>query len=323
MAKDATITRSSTGSESVADSTASILATGDSNTYWPAIGSKDEIPGWLRDNDFIVNGHPMPNYSYRKSFRLWRCLHMETMNIWTHLLASVACVISGTVLYHHSRSSGRHSPTLGDNFAFGTSLVAAAVCFSLSTTFHTLRSHSYNIHHFWGKMDVLGICILASGGGASATYYAFYGYVVAQRVYWGLGLCSAAAAGVTLFDTGGGGSKMRTLRGGVFSLLAISAMLPIFHSIALVGWTRACRQIGAQYFLAEGLSLLLGVGCFVGRLPERLSPGMFDIWGHSHQLFHSFAVLALHFMLLLWSLDISFVIAYNEHTLCRYQVDPM
>lgn len=105
------------------------------------------------------------------------------------------------------------------------------------------------------------------------------------------------AAAVTLLDTGGGGSKMRTLRSGVFSLLAISAMLPVFQRIGSLGWNEACRQIGAQWYLAEALPLLLGVGLFVGRLPERLSPGSFDIWGHSHQMFHVLALAGAAFHL--------------------------
>ena len=70
----------------------------DADTYWPKIATKDELPGWLRlpgwlhDNDYIVGGHPMPTYSYRRSFRLWRSLHMEFMNIWTHALGSAVFV---------------------------------------------------------------------------------------------------------------------------------------------------------------------------------------------------------------------------------------
>ena len=123
------------------------------------------------------------------------------------------------------------------------------------------------------------------------TYYAFYCQPTIQRFYWALNLFSALAGAITLFDTGGGGSKMRALRGGVFTLLGVSAILPISHSVKQLGWEQACNQIGADWYLAEGLSLLIGVGCFVVRLPERLSPGSFDILGHSHQLFHSFAVL--------------------------------
>lgn len=40
-------------------------------------------------------------------------------------------------------------------------------------------------------------------------------------------------------------------------------MLPIFHSIGLLGWDQATLQIGAQWFLAEGLALLAGVLIFV------------------------------------------------------------
>ena len=127
------------------------------------------------------------------------------------------------------------------------------------------------------------------------TFYAFYCDLTMQRVYWAINGISAVDAAVTLFDTGGGGSKMRSLRGGIFSLLAISAMLPAFHSVGLTGWTRACKEIGAHWYLAEALSLLIGVAVFVGRFPERFRPGSFDIWGHSHQIFHACALLGTAF----------------------------
>jgi len=56
----------------------------ESKHYWPLITSKDDLPGWLRDNDSIIHGHLMPTYLYRRSSRLWQCLQMETVKIWTH-----------------------------------------------------------------------------------------------------------------------------------------------------------------------------------------------------------------------------------------------
>ncbi|KAF2501316.1 Hly-III related protein, partial [Lophium mytilinum] len=266
----------------------------DETPYWPIFASKDTIPIWLRDNDYIVGGHSMPTYSYKRSFRLWRCVHMETMNIWTHLIGSVAFVTTGSTLYNYAASKSLIL-SAGDNFAFGISITAAAACFGLSTTFHTLRSHSYNVHHSWGRLDIFCICVLALGGGASATYYTFFCNPTAQRAYWALNACAALGAAIVLFDTGGGGGKMRNLRGGVFVSLALTAMLPIFHGIGKLGWDQACRQIGAQWYLSEGLILCLGVSLFVGRLPERLSPGTFDVWGHSHQLHHICAVIGTAF----------------------------
>lgn len=296
MVKDATATPSSVVLDSASGSKTPILdKSHEQQPLWPVIASKDDIPAWLRDNDFIIHGHPMPTYSYRRSFRLWRCLHMETVNIWTHFLGSAAFVVTGVMLYQYT--SAARSPRLsrGDNIAFGTSLTATVLCFALSATFHTLRSHSYHVHHFWGKMDILGICVLAVGNGMSMTYYAFYCSPSTQRTYWAVNAVSAGAAAVTLFDTGGGGNKMRNLRGGVFSLLAISCMMPAFHSVSLLGWDQACGEIGVKWYLAEALTLLWGVGMFVGRIPERLSPGSFDIWGHSHQIFHSCALLGTAF----------------------------
>lgn len=93
---------------------------------------------------------------------------------------------------------------------------------------------------------------------------------------------------------------MKSLRGGVFSLLAISAMLRACHNVGLTGWTRACNEIGVHWYLAEALSLLLGVGLFIGRLPERLSPGSFDIWATRISCF----ILVLFLARLFISLDL-------------------
>jgi adiponectin receptor len=222
---------------------------------------------------------------------------METMNIWTHFIGCAAFVATGITLYNYAVAKSL-SVSVGDKFAFGISITPGAVCFGLSSTFHTLRSHSYNVHHFWGRLDIFGIALLALGGGMSGTYYAFYCNPTAQRVYWALTGAAALGAAIVLFDTGGGGSKMRTLRGGVFVSLALTAMIPIFHGIGKLGWDQACREIGAHWYLSEALVLCLGVSMFVSRFPERLSPGTFDVWGHSHQLHHICAVIGTAFHVL-------------------------
>ena len=174
--------------------------------YWPAIGTKDEIPRWLQDNDFIVGGHSKPTHSYRRSFRLWRSLHMATMNIWTHIIGGVALIGAGITLCRYAPSR-RLDLTTGDKFAFGISMTAAATYFGLSTAFHTLRIHSCTVHHRWGHFDIFGIRLLAPGGSSSATYYAAHCNPIAQRVYWGLDGAAALAAAAVLFDTGGGGKR--------------------------------------------------------------------------------------------------------------------
>jgi adiponectin receptor len=235
MVKDVTLSPDSTTTSISVASSSPIFSKSQDSSYRPIIATKDVIPGWLRDNDYIVGGHPMPTYSYKRSFRRWRCLHMEIINIWTHLIGSASFIATGIALYYYAVSKSLHL-SIGDKFAFGISITAGAMCFGLSTTFHTLRSHSYHVHHFLGRLDIFGICLLALGGGASATYHVFYCNPTAQRVYWALTAAAVLGAAIVLFDTGGGGSKMRALRGGVFVALALTAILLIFHSIGKLGW---------------------------------------------------------------------------------------
>ena len=76
---------------------------------------------------------------------------------------------------------------------------------------------------------------------------------------------------------------MRTLRGGVLSLLALSAMLPIFHRIGQLGVGRSVRaDCGSVVSRRKVLSCSLGLACLWGELlrdsvPVRLMFGAIRI----------------------------------------------
>jgi adiponectin receptor len=73
---------------------------------------------------------------------------METMNIWMYLLEFAAFVTVGFYLYSHTRTLSMLKLSSGGLFAFEILIASAVLCFELSATFHTLRSHLYNVHHF-------------------------------------------------------------------------------------------------------------------------------------------------------------------------------
>lgn len=98
---------------------------------------------------------------------------------------------------------------------------------------------------------------------------------------------------------------METFRGGVLTLLSLSAMLPFFHSAGLMDWARARSEIGAVWYMAEGVTLLFGMSLFVSRVPGRLRPGPFSISGHSHQISHICAVIGGAFRV------VALVVGYN------------
>ncbi|KAJ1095550.1 hypothetical protein NDU88_000712 [Pleurodeles waltl] len=47
-------------------------------------------------------------------------------------------------------------------------------------------------------------------------------------------------------------------------------------------------QLGGLMFVA--MLYLIGGAVYAGRIPERFCPGRFDIWFHSHQIFHTLVV---------------------------------
>ena len=79
--------------------------------------------------------------------------------------------------------------------------------------------------------------------------------------------------------------RFRVLRAVVFTALAGFGIAPALHGLALHYHEPAMRSAFAHLMAMGGL-YLAGVALFATRVPERWAPGTFDVWGHSHQLFH-------------------------------------
>ena len=82
---------------------------------------------------------------------------METMITCTHRRGSAAFIAIGAILFDYAIVV---NTATCDMVAIGGSNLSAATCFRLSADFQALRSHSYNVHHFWGKMDILGTILI-------------------------------------------------------------------------------------------------------------------------------------------------------------------
>lgn len=78
----------------------------------------------------------------------------------------------------------------------------------------------------------------------------------------------------------------------MFVLMGLSAVVPVLHGLRLYGLEQLRKTIGLDWVALQGVLYILGAGLYASRFPERLSPGSFDIWGSSHQIFHVLVVLA-------------------------------
>ncbi|KAK1784905.1 hypothetical protein P4O66_018348 [Electrophorus voltai] len=85
----------------------------------------------------------------------------------------------------------------------------------------------------------------------------------------------------------------------------------IFDSVPLLCRMFVCSGDGctvneatAVHYLHTALAIFTGF-LFATHLPERLAPGSFDYIGHSHQLFHVFAIIGTYFQLTAIELDMT------------------
>ena len=69
--------------------------------YQMHLGSYEEAPKFLQDNEYIKNGYLLHCNTFNKILKSFLILHNETINIWSHLLGAIffLCLILYTSIY--------------------------------------------------------------------------------------------------------------------------------------------------------------------------------------------------------------------------------
>ncbi|KAJ2082909.1 hypothetical protein H4R24_001239 [Coemansia sp. RSA 988] len=254
----------------------------------------EELPPWMRDNQFILGGYRQPTNSFRKCFASWLYLHNETGNIVTHLVgALVFLVLCFTVtrglLLEFATIDWLDIVTL---YAF---LLGAVGCMGLSTLFHTVTCHSNEVNKAYNKCDYVGIVFLIVGSCVPVIYYMFYCHPQLKIFYlaliFGLGAVTTFVVVAPQFGT----PEYRPLRAVTFVALGMSGIVPAIHSCIMLGWEYTMNAVQIPYMLMMGLTYMAGATIYGSRIPERWWPGRFDYWLHSHQILHMLVVAAAGF----------------------------
>ncbi|KAK2031734.1 HlyIII-domain-containing protein [Colletotrichum zoysiae] len=103
-----------------------------------------------------------------------------------------------------------------------------------------------------------------------------------------LGLGCGAVSWVEFFRA----PEWRTFRACMFVALGASGVVPVLHGAAVYGRAEMEARMSLSWVVLHGAMYILGAFLYALRWPERSSPGTFDIWGSSHQIFHFFVVAA-------------------------------
>ena len=144
--------------------------------------SYDRIPAWHQDNEHIRHGYRSETNSASRCLASWLYVHNETGNVVTHLIPTIASITIGIA---HSVNFPVRYPTSSSTarLIFSTFFFAAAMCFGISTSYHTMMNHSAAISHLWLRIDYVGVIIMMLGDFVSGIYVCFRCEPHLQTIY--------------------------------------------------------------------------------------------------------------------------------------------
>ncbi|KAI0792384.1 HlyIII-domain-containing protein [Abortiporus biennis] len=264
-----------------------------------------EIPEWQKDNEFILTGYRRVQNSFRGcAASVYGYLHNETVNIHSHLFGAVLfawllATFRQVYFVHYDQT------TWVDTAVFVIFLSAAMTCLFLSAFYHTCTVHSMHVSHRCNALDYAGIVILIVGSFFPCVYYEFFCDPHLQVFYLStIGVMGLVAAYIVLNPE----YRKPTHRGArtaVFIALGGSAVFPVIHGLFSHGLRKLCVEMGFGWLITSGALYIGGALLYANRIPERLSPGTFDYFGASHQIFHVCVLLAAlaHYACVLTAFD--------------------
>ena len=164
-------------------------------------------------------------------------------------------------------------------------LAGAMFCLMSSCACHLLSCHSHRLNLFLIRLDYTGIAVMIVVSFFPPIYYIFQCEPRWQVAYLSAISLAGAATVYALMSPRLSDAKYRAHRALLFVGMGLSGVVPAVHAAA-VNWHEPRRNVTLAYEGAMAASYLVGTAFYLTRVPERWRPGMFDLCGQSHQIFH-------------------------------------
>jgi predicted membrane channel-forming protein YqfA (hemolysin III family) len=244
------------------------------------------VPPYLHEPG-ILSGYRLTNQSWFYYAKSIFHMHNETFNIWTHLI--------GFLLVWMTLAKYALIYNFWEDKVSWPMLMFGAFCLftmAVSTFAHIFHTKSLNIHYTSLFIDYIGASLYGFGSGLLALYvfsddktydavesivfpllwiYAWFDFVV---------MCVAKV----ILDENA--CQRKFLIVGVFIVYGVLVTIPVGHRYWVCFNDTVCSLSSLNHLSVIYIMFLLTGFTFGSHLPELIFPGIFDIVGHSHQLFH-------------------------------------
>lgn len=214
-------------------------------------------------------------------------LHNESLNIWTHLIPLIL-VIRKTLTFSVDLDFA------SDPYAYPllTGLLSAAIVFLCSSIAHCYHSKSVFVHYLLFMFDYFGIAQYALGSGIIHLFYssdddyyhAVQPYFLPAGIVLPTTICYCCI--VSKLDSDLAPVKKKLYRILPITVTYIAFNMPVFTRLFTCYWSGDCCDPSTQKHFIQVVSFVISGFFFASDIPQKWSPGKYDYFLHSHQLFH-------------------------------------
>ena len=263
----------------------------------------------------FINVQPFLFTNYRVNFSIKDCflsifsLHNETLNIWTHILATLVHIfllLRNILIDELSFSDG--------NLIY-LHLIASIICYSISVIYHTINCHSMHVCHCSYMFDLFGVAFVLFASTVGIQHYMFHNHPEIKRIYltiFSLLVCfTFIISNTEVFED----RIMNLLRIFLYFSLFSIGFLSSLHWIA-IGNIHEIEEL-VKYILLCFIFMFSGFTIFLGKFPESIVQGKYiDLFFHSHIIWHIFVSLSgLMVYLMLYNYQIILIRKFPHYNL--------
>ena len=269
----------------------------------------DSLPHWLKDNQYLKSNYRPPMYSITGCVKSMFRLHTETLNIWTHLIGFLffTFLTFSVYIFRDYITQLFQDKLVISELPWDEQLIllffflGAVTCLFCSTAFHTLSNHSEHVYSIASKLDYSGIALLITGSSIPAYYYGFYCITISRNFHMITLSVLCTSCLYVSFRKKFGKPGYHKVRFAVFVSFGLYGVVPGLQLWLMMGLEEPYYRYLVG-LIVMAILYLFGAALYVFRIPERFKPGAFDVWAHSHQLFHVCVVAAalVHFDTLMY-----------------------